>query len=208
MIEVRVVGFHERAYSDFAAHLRASRAGIHLLPLTNSDIRAAQKCVPPCPHVILMDLSPPETNGIRLAGELHSVWPDARLVVLSAVYNSEMILALLDAGAYGFLTTGAPLHEMAHVIHMAAHSGTMTFSPEIAHLFLDPMRSAVNPYNLTQHEREVLALIGQGLDNPHIAAALGVNRSTVSYYVSSLLAKLNVPNRAEAARVALEEKLL
>jgi len=114
----------------------------------------------------------------------------------------------LQGGAIGYLLKNVTADELAAAIR-AAYIGLSTLAPEAAHALV---RAAAQPSapggDLTQREREVLALMVQGWSNPEIGEQLGVSRSTVKFHISSILAKLGVASRTEGAALAVQHHLV
>ena len=173
----------------------------------SSGAEALKKAAEFCPDVVLMDILMPQMDGIETTIRLLEICPQAKVIALSAVIDRGRIQAMIHAGAVGYLTKTAPIDNIIHVIR-ATHAGHMTFAPELSAILLDPIMRNPNPYDLTKREYDVLKLITQGYSNPQIAESLNVSRSTVGYHVSSLLAKLNVHNRMEAAKLAVKERIV
>jgi NarL family two-component system response regulator LiaR len=114
----------------------------------------------------------------------------------------------MEAGAIGYLLKNVSADELAGAIR-AAHAGRPTLAPEAAQALIQATREPQKiGFDLTQREREVLALLVQGLNNPEIAERLVVSRSTAKFHVSSILSKLGVASRTEAVALAVKEGLL
>jgi DNA-binding NarL/FixJ family response regulator len=155
------------------------------------------------PDVILMDLNMPELNGIEATRRIQTATPQCKVLVLTMFDDDESVFAAMQAGALGYILKGAEGDEMVHAIH-AVSRGEAIFSPALAqrlmHYFGEP-RSAASPPafpQLTEREREVLTLIGQGYTNAAIAERLVISPKTVRNHVSMIFSKLQVAGRAEA----------
>jgi two-component system, NarL family, response regulator LiaR len=163
------------------------------------------------PDVVLMDLEMPVLDGVEATRRIHQRLPDTPVIVLTAFDTDDRIIGAVEAGAQGYLLKGATRDEIFRAIRVAREGGTL-LQPAVASKLLRhvnaPARPAQGPAALSPREREVLALLVDGLQNKEIAARLVVSERTVKFHVASILTKLDVPNRAAAVRVALEQRLV
>ena len=154
------------------------------------------------PDVILMDLNMPEVNGLEATRRILARQPEAGILVLT-MFDDDSVFAAMRAGARGYLLKGAEGAETVRAIRAVAH-GQAIFSPAVAERvmhFLGQARPAAGDVafpELTEREREVLALVAQGLTNRAIAERLAISPKTVRNHVSSIFGKLQVADRAEA----------
>lgn len=159
------------------------------------------------PDVVLMDLEMPVLDGIEAIRRLRAADPSVQVVVLTAFDTDERIVGALQAGAQGYLLKGAPRAEIFAAIRTVSAGGAL-IPPVVASKLLRQVRAAESPDALTARETEVLALVAAGLANQEIAARLSISERTVKFHVSSILAKLGVKNRTQAARQARERGLV
>jgi two-component system, NarL family, response regulator LiaR len=159
------------------------------------------------PDVILMDLRMPGFDGLEATREIMEADPSARVVVLTVAAGEGDVAAAIAAGASGYVVKDAPIDDVTVAIR-AAVSGTAWLSPRAARVVLDRMRRehvkgrqepVTNGEELSPRELDVLELVAQGLDNNEIAAKLFISPRTAKNHVSSILAKLGVTNRIQAA---------
>ena len=154
------------------------------------------------PDVVLMDLVMPRMDGVEAIRRLHERVPAARAVVLSSFIDEDRLLPVVRAGAAGYLLKDVEPAELVAAIR-TVHGGGALLHPRVAARLLAEV--AGDP--LTPREREVLALIGRGMANKVIARELGLAEKTVKTHVSSILAKLGVADRTQAALYAVREGL-
>jgi DNA-binding NarL/FixJ family response regulator len=161
------------------------------------------------PDVILMDLKMPGVNGIDATRHIHAKYPDIAVLVITMFDDDDSVFAAMRAGALGYLLKDADRDELIRAVN-AVDKGEAIFSPAIAQRMIQYFTAAPGRQSqikkgqsgefaeLTEREREILDLIAQGHDNPTIAAALSLSIKTVQNYVSSILMKLQVADRAKA----------
>ncbi|MBC8162938.1 MAG: response regulator transcription factor [Roseiflexaceae bacterium] len=149
--------------------------------------------------LVLMDINLPDINGLEVTRRLQALCPQARVLVISMLDDSTVFNAL-KAGACGYILKGASGEEMLRAIRAAA-SGESIFSPKIAQRIMQhfaiPLATTSFP-ELTEREREILALLAQGLTNSAIADRLSLSIKTVRNRVSDIFSKLQVSDRAAA----------
>lgn len=162
------------------------------------------------PDVVLMDLQLPGMSGIEATREIVAARPDLRVLVLSLFEDEESVFLALRAGARGYVLKDADEEELVGALRAVAR-GEAIFSPAIAErvlTFFATPRPAPKVFPaLTDRERDILSLIARGHPNPAIARTLSLSPKTVANYVSSIFAKLQVADRAEAMIRAREAGL-
>ena len=162
------------------------------------------------PHVVLMDLRMEPMDGIESTHRIRALHDDVEIVALTSYGEEERVYAALQAGASGYLLKDADADEVAVAIR-AAHHGEMLLDPAVAGRLLTWLRDAAREKpttDLTPREFDVLRLIGAGKPNKAIGAALGISERTVRSHVSSILAKLGLTSRTQAALWAAREGLV
>lgn len=197
------------------------RAGLRALLTTSDDVEvcgeaasgeeALTAVAATQPDVVLLDLAMPGMGGIAATEQIVRMSPHVRVLVLSMADDDDSVFAALRAGARGYVLKGARRVEIIRAIRVVA-DGEAIFGPAIATrltgYFAGLDRTVDAPFpELTQREREILALISQHLTNPHIAERLGLSQKTVRNHVSSIFTKLQVADRAQAIILAREAGL-
>ncbi|WP_330294354.1 response regulator transcription factor [Streptomyces sp. NBC_00503] len=165
--------------------------------------------------VVLMDLRMPVMDGIETTRRLAEQYPRVAVVVLTTFADDDSILGALGAGARGYLTKNAGRQDITRAIRAAA-AGQSVLDLEVQNRLLASARTTsakspgpgpALPADLTPREREVLALIGQGLPNRGIAEKLFISEATVKTHINNLFAKAGIQDRAAAVRRAIETGL-
>lgn len=162
------------------------------------------------PDVVLLDMVMPKQNGLETIPKLKSVSPDSRILVLTSFNESDKVYQSIKAGALGFLLKDATRVQLLQAIRDVA-KGLASIQPSIAMKVINEIDNpaelmyTANP--LTPRELETLKLIARGLSNQEIASSLVVHERTVAKYVSSILDKLQLANRTQAALYAINEGL-
>lgn len=149
------------------------------------------------PDVVLTDIEMPQMTGLELAAELARRGSRARVVILTTFARGGYLRRALEAGAAGYLLKDAPAEKLAEAIRRV-HAGLRAVDPELAAAGWD------EPDPLTDRERQVLRLAGDGWSSARIAAELHLSEGTIRNYLSEAISKLGAANRVEAARIARE----
>jgi NarL family two-component system response regulator LiaR len=163
------------------------------------------------PDVILLDLMMPKQSGLESIPKIKNVSPESRILVLTSFDESDLVYQSIKAGALGFLLKDATRVQLLQAIRDVA-KGLASIQPSIAMKVINeidhPAEQLVYTANpLTPRELETLRLIARGLSNQEIATDLVVHERTVAKYVSSVLNKLHLANRTQAALYAINEGL-
>jgi len=154
------------------------------------------------PDVVLMDLLMPVMNGIDAITHIRRDFPDTEVIALTSVLEDEAVMKAMRAGAIGYLLKDTQAEELRRSIKAAA-AGQVQLSPQAAARLMREVQTPDNPENLTERETDVLRLLALGRANKEIAFELNIGEKTVKTHVSSILRKLNVPSRTQAALYAV-----
>jgi two-component system response regulator DevR len=164
------------------------------------------------PDVIVMDIRLKGGSGIEACQEITNEYPDAKVIMLTSYAEDEMLFSAIRAGAAGYVLKQIGGDDLVRAIE-AVGRGEALLDPAVTQRVFQEVRKAAREEeasafsDLTQQEMHVLQLVSEGRTNRQIAEMLYLGEGTVRNYVSSILSKLNVRNRAEAAAYAVEHNL-
>lgn len=208
-IRVLIVDDHAVVRSGLMAFLLAYE-DLDLVGEAGDGEEAVALCARVQPDVVLMDLQMPRMDGATATRLIRAANPAVQVIALTSFKEEELVQEALRAGAIGYLLKNINAENLVDAIRSAA-SGRPTLAPEATSALIHSATHAGTPalgFDLTEREREVLALLVEGMNNTQIADRLVVSRSTVKFHVSSILSKLHVVNRTEAVVLALQHHLV
>ena len=160
------------------------------------------------PNVVLLDLVMPGLDGLATIPKIREIAPGARILVVTSFAESDRVYQAIKAGALGYILKDATREQLIQAIRDVAQ-GRASLQPSIAVKLIQeinhPSELLYTADPLTRRELETIRLIARGLSNQEIAAELVVNERTIAKYVSSILDKLHLANRTQAALYALRE---
>ncbi|MBE0669217.1 MAG: response regulator transcription factor [Anaerolineales bacterium] len=182
---------------------------LELVGEASSGERAIALCQQTQPDVVVMDLMMPGMDGATATRRIREKYPNTQVITLTSFKEQALVEGALQAGAIGYLLKDVTADDLASAIRSAA-AGKPTLAPEAQMVLIASTRSPADRpgFDLTEREREVLALVVQGMNNNQIAERLVVSLSTAKFHVSSILSKLNAVTRAEAVSIALKNNLV
>jgi NarL family two-component system response regulator LiaR len=165
------------------------------------------------PDVVLMDLKMPGMNGIQATREIRRKYPHIRVLVLTTYSDDEWVFDAIRSGASGYLLKGTPRRELTSAVKGTANGDTHIDPGVAGKLFSQiarstPVANTTLVQDLSERELEVLKLLAGGLTNAEIAESLYLTKGTVRNYVSSILTKLDVEDRTQAAILAMRHGLV
>jgi NarL family two-component system response regulator LiaR len=186
------------------------QADLEVVGEAHDGIEAVQLARKAKPDVILLDMVMPKQDGLATIPILKEIIPEGRILVLTSFAESDRVYQAIKSGALGYLLKDATRAQLLQAIRDVA-SGQASIPPSIAlkviHEIDHPSELLYTSQPLTPRELETLRLIARGLSNQEIASNLFVHERTVAKYVSSILEKLQLANRTQAALYAINEGL-
>lgn len=170
------------------------------------------------PDVILMDIAMPILNGIEATKRIKSINPDVKIIMLTSIDEKESVFGAFNSGANAYAMKNISIEKLVSIIKMVLN-GEVWIAPNIADYILEILAN-LNPnkekeeikpgsdFNLTNREKEILGLIAKGMSNKDIANKLIISLYTVKNHVKSIIQKLAVEDRTQAAILALTENIV
>jgi DNA-binding NarL/FixJ family response regulator len=212
-LKVMVVDDHPMWRDGVARDL--TEAGLDVVATAANGTEALTRATAVRPNVVVLDLQIPAPNGVEVTARLVKDDPTVRVLILSASGEQEDVLEAVKAGATGYLVKSASRQELLSAVTRVA-SGDTVFTPGLAGLVLGEYRrlsdapaAATDPDTprLTDRETEVLRLVAKGLSYKQIAERLFLSHRTVQNHVQNTLRKLQLHNRVQLVRYAIEQGL-
>ena len=196
-----VVDDHEVVRQGLVA-LLDRRAGFQVVAEAGTAAEALEQARRFEPNLVVMDVRLPDGSGIEACRDIRSELPDTRVVMLTSYPDEDAVLAAIVAGASGYLLKQVRARDLVAALETVAAGGSL-LDPAVTGKVLERMRRIATDDDelaaLTKQERKILALVAEGKTNKEIAGEVFLSDKTVKNYVSSILAKLNLERRAQAA---------
>ncbi len=189
------------------------KSGIEVAGEASNGMAALETVELTAPDVVVMDLNMPRLSGVEATRRLTEQNPFARVLVLTVSAEESDVLDAILAGASGYLLKDGPVEEVVAGIRAAA-AGESLISPRIATMLMAKVRDRQEDgverpsVSLSNRELEVLGLVAEGKANPEIAKQLYIGQTTVRNHISSILMKLQVDNRVQAAVRAVQDRMV
>ncbi|KAA3647042.1 MAG: DNA-binding response regulator [Chloroflexi bacterium] len=186
---------------------------IKVVALAQDGAEAVEMTTDKQPELVLMDLNMPGMNGIQATREIHTNHPDIKVLVLTTFGEDEWVFDAIRNGAAGYLLKGTPRDELIEAVKGTV-SGEAHIDPAVGPKLLakvaqtNESTSTNFAKDLSERELDVLKLLAQGITNAEIADRLFLSKGTVRNYISSILAKLDVEDRTQAAVLAVRHGLV
>jgi two-component system, NarL family, nitrate/nitrite response regulator NarL len=196
-------------YRDGVARTLAERAGFQVLGVCGSADDAVLLAERHRPDLALLDISMPG-SGIEAARRIAALGTATKIVMLTVSERDEDVMEALKAGAHGYVLKGVGASELLDIVRTVASGGSFV-SPTLAARLLQAMQkpdrrglSGDRLSSLARREEQILELVAKGLSNKEVARELDLQEKTIKHYMTSILQKLHVRNRVEAALLARE----
>jgi DNA-binding NarL/FixJ family response regulator len=213
-LKVMVVDDHPMWRDNVARDL--TEAGMSVVATASTGTEAITRATATRPQVVVLDLQIPAPNGVEVTARLVADDPTVRVLILSASGEQDDVLEAVKAGATGYLVKSASREELLAAVRRVAEGDTV-FTPGLAGLVLGEYRrlsdtpeaasSDPDAPRLTERETEVLRLVAKGLEYKQIAERLFLSHRTVQNHVQNTLRKLQLHNRVQLVRYAIEQGL-
>ncbi len=211
-IRILIADDHEVVRIGLAALLDAQE-GFSVVARAGSGDEAVLQARQHRPDVVVMDIRMPNGSGIEACRTITAELPGTPVVMLTSHADSDALFDAIDAGASGYVLKRVGSSELVGAVRTVAGGGSL-LDPAVTRRVLDRIRSANRQeeagafVELTEQERRVLAHLADGASNREIAARMGLAEKTVRNYVSSILSKLELESRAQAAAYAIRHRLV
>ena len=213
-IKVLLVDDHTVVLKGLAFFL-STQEDLELVGEANNGKEALVKVGETTPDVILMDLYMPEMDGVEATAYIKKEYPNVKVIVLTSFSDQAHVLPALRAGASGYILKDVEPDQLVEAIR-SAYKGNIQLHPDIANALLSqtlPVEEkeeepSIQVDVLTARENEVLQLLAKGMSNKEVASVLVITEKTVKAHVSSILSKLNLSDRTQAALYAVKNGIL
>jgi NarL family two-component system response regulator LiaR len=184
-------------------------ADLEVVGEASTGEEAVLRCQELHPDVVLMDLIMPGLGGVAATRFLHEDRPEIHIIALTSSRDGELVEAALEAGAVSYLLKDIPEEELARSIHLA-HQSVPSLAPEAGQALVELAKhnSRRLGYDLTDRERQVLALMARGLSNEQIGDQLSITPATVKFHARRIRSKLGTASRIDTILLAMQHRLV
>jgi DNA-binding NarL/FixJ family response regulator len=200
-LRVMIVDDHEVVREGLRS-LLDRREGMTVVAEAGTVAQAVERALQEKPAVVIMDVRLPDGSGVEACREIRATLPDTRMIMLTSYADDEAIIASIMAGASAYLLKQTRGQQLVDAI-LAVARGESLLDPQVTKRVLEQVRgnseAKKDEAKLTENEQKILVLIAEGKTNREIAADVFLSDKTVKNYVSSILSKLNLKRRSEAA---------
>jgi NarL family two-component system response regulator LiaR len=208
IIRILVVDDHPIVRRGLKSLLKP-RHGVEVVGEARDGNEAVERYAALRPDIVLMDLQMPNKTGLEAIPEILAADPRARIIVLTSFIEDEKVVSAIRTGAAGYILKDSSPQELLAAIQQV-HQGNSALHPSVARALVESVHQpkTVPQKELTDRERDVLRLIARGLSNKQIAEELVLGETTIRFHISSILGKLNLENRTQAALFAAREGMV
>ncbi len=181
---------------------------MELVGEASNGVEAVEFCSTHEVDVVLMDMVMPVMDGSKATQRIIALGLPVKIIVLTSFHEQDLVEQALQAGATSYLLKNVDAEGLAAAIR-AAYAGRATLAPEATEALIQATRQrSATGFDLTEREKEVLALLVQGASNNEISAKLSISLPTVKFHLRNIYTKLDAKSRVEAATIALEHHLI
>lgn len=222
-IKLMLVDDHDVVRTGLRSYLE-TQAGFEVVAEANTGLEALEKAKETLPDIVLMDISMPDMDGMEATRNLKSLHPDCQVLVLTVHSDKQYFMKMLELGASGYITKQAAADELVAAIQAVA-AGHVYLQPALARWLLEDyqrLAKNVDPYLLnnddekdtvaldilSERERQVLELVGEGFNNLDIGKKLDLSPKTIARHRERIMKKLNMHSRTELVKFAIRTGLI
>ena len=225
-ITLMLVDDHDVVRTGLRSFLE-TQPGLKVIAEAKNGLQALEKARDVQPDIILMDITMPDMDGMEATQQLKKLYPECQILVLTVHADKQYFMKMLSVGASGYITKQAAADELVSAIHAVA-AGHVYLQPALARWLLDdyqllaknvalPNRDETNEEKgkdavsldiLSRREREVLELVGEGLNNHDIGKRLELSPKTIARHRERIMKKLNMHSRTELVKFAIRTGLI
>ncbi|TAK80397.1 MAG: response regulator transcription factor [Betaproteobacteria bacterium] len=201
-----VLAEDQRMVREALGALLAREPDIEIIGEAANGREAIERALELRPDVLVLDISLPEVEGMEVARTLRLRAPEVKVLALSVHNDPHIVREMLKAGAAGYVDKSSALEELVRAIRLVVQ-GKLYLSPELTRQALGPRFTGINNANLSQRERQVIALLASGKRSLQIAAELNISLATVEAHRRNIMRKLGLHTVAELTRYAVRHGL-
>jgi len=224
-IKLMLVDDHDVVRTGLRSFLE-TQPGFEVIAEAKNGLQALERAKEMRPDIVLMDITMPDMDGMEATRQLKKLYPECQILVLTVHADKQYFMKMLSEGASGYITKQAAADELVAAIHAVA-AGHVYLQPALARWLLedyqrltknmvipspkeaaDGNKEAVDLSILSQRERQVLELVGEGLNNYDIGKELGLSPKTIARHRERIMKKLNMHSRTELVKFAIKTGLI
>lgn len=224
-IKLMLVDDHDVVRTGLRSFLE-TQPGFEVIAEAKNGLQALEKAKETHPNIVLMDITMPDMDGMEATLQLKKQYPDCQILVLTVHADKQYFMKMLSVGASGYITKQAAADELVAAIQAVA-AGHVYLQPALARWLLEDYQrlaknivipspeetveknnEAVDLNILSQRERQVLELVGEGLNNYDIGKKLGLSPKTIARHRERIMKKLNMHSRTELVKFAIKTGLI